>query len=238
MKINVGGVSGGFELYEVPGDETVGYLKGLLSAKYHKDVSKICLVYKGEKLANEMVLSETIKDGDRVIYIEIRNVVVKKVKEHHKRNSCEMDRATEGNQDDILEVSFGDSSFEEMLDDIAEVDVEMAEAIRGNPDLISEILLQDTESVGDGESLEEEVELEKAKIEGDVLDKIHTKLHKGNPLNELEKSIINSDDGDGYEMCAVWKLIEMGYREDIAEEAVSNTSKFQDAVEYCEDYVN
>ncbi|EDR22008.1 hypothetical protein EDI_201040 [Entamoeba dispar SAW760] len=258
MRVLVTTISGNAHEIEIDQKQTIKELKQNISDLYHIETQLLHLIYKGKNLKNDKsTLKENeITEGSKIIVVILKTPTHTISKEVLiKKEEINFNKTKQEVNDDIMEIEFGDESFEEIVNEIEKEEPELAEEIRDNPELLNIIFEEELKEANEycknymeeiNEDTEEEEneeeminykkELEQLKIEGEVFDKINNKLKKGEELNDLEHSILEEE--NSYELCIIFILINEGFPENIIREAIKNTSTLDEARTYCKYYLN
>ncbi|BFU18561.1 ubiquitin family protein [Entamoeba histolytica HM-1:IMSS-B] len=257
MRVLITTVSGNTHEIEIEQNQTIKELKQNISDLYQIETPLLHLIYKGKNLKNDKsTLKENeITEGSKITVIKLKTPTYLISKETQaKKEEINFNTTKQEVNDDIMEIEFGDESFEEIVNEIEKEEPELAEEIRDNPELLNiifeeelkeaneycknhmEEISEDTEEENEEEMINYKKELEQLKIEGEVFDKINNKLKNGEELNDLEHSILEEE--NSYELCIIFILINEGFPENIVREAIKNTSTLDEARTYCKYYLN
>ncbi|KAL7715525.1 Ubiquitin-like domain-containing protein [Entamoeba marina] len=273
--------------FEVTNMTTISEIKSLIATNHSIDIERVCLIYKTARLSNDaQTLGDlSFVDNDKFLLIikkppclisskpiqkEQKTTVeknsisntTKEVNNDHNTNTgndaFNLFEDEENKRAQYVDVEFGEDSFEEMVEEIAEVDPELAQRIREDPFELSHLLHQDLIEMGEMEedsldesceTTEEEEELEKLTTQLEELEReriqyerIIDKCRNGIELDSEEENLlhlIEDDDDDESSVDdisfddIVDQLIQMGFPKYLAEEAAEQTQTLTDAVNYC-----
>ena len=235
---------------------TVDDLKTMISKEISIEKELIHLIFKGTSLQNEKTLQDyNIQDGSSITFIRLKkskqikqSKQPQKQEEHNQNEEDEeeyWESSSNGMSEDFLDLSFGDDSFEEMLDEIEMENPELAQQLRENPGLFATMVQDEiAEMVNEIKMEEDEMnnyrdQMEELEIEEKIIESIRSKIADGNELTPLENAIIEEDDEMKAKLLIIkYTLLQEEYPERLIDEALKNTSTLKDARNYCQEYLN
>ena len=213
---------------------------------------------KTKKQHQQKQKSEKEKERENTIENIIENnqseIQSEKEKEIQMENNEEIFVFQEENENDMSEeeyfdLSIGEDSIEEILDNLEIEYPEIVQEMRNNPSLFVEMVQNGLKDIAHEVQMEEEQqqeeemkgyqdEMEELELEENVIDSIHLKIKNDEELTELEYNIINEEDELKVKQYVIqYVLLEEGYPERIVIEASKNRSTVKSAREYCIQYL-